>query len=576
MSEVLQKSPPDAGVVSEAEILRRLGVEINEEWFSRDRQGKIRFLSEELALSENETSRRVAAAAEQDFTEDFSIDENRLGSIPARLLHALQFLPREPEEGEVLSPGRFGIVTAWPLTPLEKRWIRVASGAWPVARIGTVDKVSDRITERYGVGSASLEGQEALAFGEEDLPDEEDEDAAVIRFVNEVIRQALETRATDIHFEPHREKLAIRYRIDGELTRVAVPENLQSFQAAIISRIKIMAHLNISERRRPQDGRIGFQYGRDEIDIRISTFPTLYGESVSLRLLNQATQAMSMDDLGLREFEKRIVGEVLHRPNGILLVTGPTGSGKSTSLNAFIRLVHSPNKRIMTVEDPIEYEVPGVNQTQIREDLGLSFARSLRHILRQDPDIIMVGEIRDRDTAEIAIRASLTGHMVLSTLHTNDAPGALTRLIDMEIEPFLIASSVELVIAQRLVRRLCSHCAEKRLAPPEQVLSIRRMLDLPVEGFDTSGIHLSHPVGCEWCRGLGYRGRVGVFEMLQVQRAAHDLVLERASSKRIREAAMSDGMKTLQESAWDLMVSGVSSPEEALRHVRTSEEDWSD
>ncbi|MGE9291049.1 MAG: GspE/PulE family protein, partial [Puniceicoccales bacterium] len=521
--------------VSDEQLLGALSVEPDEDWFARDRQGKVRYLAEKLGVSENEASRKVATAVGLPFVEEFAIDEDSLISIPSRLLHSLQFLPVEPKEA---TEGGYELVvgTIWPLTALEKKWIRTLTGRWPTVKMGTIDKVSDRITERYGVGSASLEGQESLASVEAE-EDVEDEDAAVIRFVNEVIRQALESRATDIHFEPHREKLAIRYRIDGELTIVAVPENLQSFQAAIISRIKIMAHLNISERRRPQDGRIGFHFGKDEIDIRISTFPTLYGESVSLRLLNQKSQAMSVDDLGLREFEKNIVSEVLRRPNGIILVTGPTGSGKSTSLNAFLRMIHAPSKRIMTVEDPVEYEVPGVNQTQIREDLGLTFARSLRHILRQDPDIIMVGEIRDRDTAEIAIRASLTGHMVLSTLHTNDAPGALTRLIDMEIEPFLIASSVELVIAQRLVRRLCSHCAEKRPVAPERVLAMRRMLDLPVEGFDPENCELSYPVGCEWCRGLGYRGRVGVFEMLQVQRAAHDLVLERASSKKIREAA---------------------------------------
>lgn len=557
--------------VAESHLLAALAVEPDDEWFGCDRPAKIRYLADQLGVSENEVSRRVAAAADLQLVQDFAIDEEVLGTLPSRLLHSLQFLPIE-EEGGGSSDLSLPIAVTWPLSAAECRWVHALTGRWPEVQVGTVDKVSDRITERYGVGSASLEGQESLSALEEE-EEAEDEDAAVIRFVNEVIRQALETRATDIHFEPHREKLAIRYRIDGELTRVAVPENLQSFQAAIISRIKIMAHLNISERRRPQDGRIGFTFGKDEIDIRISTFPTLYGESVSLRLLNQKSQAMSVDDLGLREFEKNIVAEVLRRPNGILLVTGPTGSGKSTSLNAFIRLIHSPSKRIMTVEDPVEYEVPGVNQTQIREDLGLTFARSLRHILRQDPDIIMVGEIRDRDTAEIAIRASLTGHMVLSTLHTNDAPGALTRLIDMEIEPFLIASSVELVIAQRLVRRLCSHCAEKRAVAPDRALAMRRMLDLPVEGFDPDHVEMTYPVGCEWCRGLGYRGRVGVFEMLQVQRAAHDLVLERASAKRIRDAAIEDGMKTLQESAWDLILSGVSSPEEALRHVRTTEEE---
>ncbi len=567
----MKTEPPSATkTVSEESILRHFGLTPDEEWFGSERTGKIRLLANRLNLSEMEASRRLASAASLPFASEFDVDEERLKTIPARLLHSLQFLPVDGEP----SNGRVPVAAVWPFGDLECRWIRTTTGFWPDVRIAPLDKVTDRITDRFGVGSASLEGQESLTL-EQETAEEDDEDAAVIRFVNEVIRQALESRATDIHFEPHREKLAIRYRIDGELTRVAVPENLQSFQAAIISRIKIMAHLNISERRRPQDGRIGFTWGRDEIDIRISTFPTLYGESVSLRLLNQKSQAFTVDDLGLRSFERTIVETVLRRPNGIILVTGPTGSGKSTSLNAFIRLVHSPTKRIMTVEDPIEYEVPGVNQTQIREDLGLTFARSLRHILRQDPDIIMVGEIRDRDTAEIAIRASLTGHLVLSTLHTNDAPGALTRLIDMQIEPFLIASSVELVIAQRLVRRLCPHCADRRPAAPDEMLSMRRMLELPLEGFEDTGIAFSHPVGCEWCRGIGYRGRVGVFEMLQVQRAAHDLVLERASAKRIREAAVGDGMKTLQESAWDLIVSGVCSPEEAIRHVRVTEEEAS-
>ncbi len=564
----VEASQAGNGQRSEESILRKFDLTPEDEWFGLDRVGKIRYLSKQLNLSEMEVSRRIAQATDLPFAADFQVDDSRLSAIPARLLHSLQILPAEEETGDRLLP----IVAVWPLGPVECRWIRTATGRWPKITIGTIDKVSERITERFGVGSASLEGQESL-LAEEEVEDEEDEDAAVIRFVNEVIRQALESRATDIHFEPQREKLTIRYRVDGELTKIAVPENLQSFQAAIISRIKIMAHLNISERRRPQDGRIGFLWGKDEIDIRISTFPTLYGESVSLRLLNQKSMAFTVDDIGLRSFEREIVEKVLYRPNGIILVTGPTGSGKSTSLNAFIRLVHSPAKRIMTVEDPVEYEVPGVNQTQIREDLGLTFARSLRHILRQDPDIIMVGEIRDRDTAEIAIRASLTGHLVLSTLHTNDAPGALTRLIDMQIEPFLIASSVELVIAQRLIRRLCTHCAERRPAAIDEALSMRRMMDLPVEGFSPEGVEFSHPVGCEWCRGLGYRGRVGVFEMLQVQRAAHDLVLERASAKRIREAAVKDGMKTLQESAWDLIVSGVSSPEEAIRHVRTTEEE---
>lgn len=568
----MRMEPPRSAVLPplrDEEILGRLGVSPDEEWYGADRPGRVRWLARHLNLAEAGVSARLAAVTGLPFLEEFRPDEERLEGFPSRLLHSLQVLPVLPEA----SGGRLPLATIWPLQPLEIRWIHAMTGAWPEVFLASPEKVTDWITARFGVGSASLEGHEMLASGLEEEAEDEDEDAAIIRFVNEVIRQALESRATDIHFEPQRESLAIRYRIDGDLSAVAVPENLRTFQAAIISRIKIMAHLNISERRRPQDGRISFRWGRDDVDIRISTFPTLYGESISLRLLNQKSQAFTVDDLGLRDFEKRIIGETLQRPNGIILVTGPTGSGKSTSLNAFLRLVHGPSKRIVTVEDPVEYEVPGVNQTQIREDLGLTFARSLRHILRQDPDIIMVGEIRDRDTAEISIRASLTGHLVLSTLHTNDAPGALTRLIDMEIEPFLIASSVELVIAQRLIRRLCERCARAREASPEEVMSLRRMLDLPVEEGAGPSLRFHHPVGCSHCRGSGFRGRVGVFELLQVQRTAHDLILERASARRIREAARADGMRTLQESAWELLVAGVSSPEEVLRHIRVGEEE---
>ena len=294
---------------------------------------------------------------------------------------------------------------------------------------------------------------------EEAQDDLEDQNAAIIRFVNEVIQRAIVDRATDIHFEPHKDTLQIRYRIDGQLVPVRVPDNLRSFQDAIISRIKIMSGINISEKRRPQGGRITFSQGQSDLDIRVSTLPTLYGESISLRLLNEKSQPLSMQELGLLSMDERNIVSILEKPHGIVLVTGPTGSGKSTSLTAFIRRIHKPERRIMTVEDPVEYEVAGINQTQVNSEIGFTFASALREILRQDPDVIMVGEIRDRETADIAIRASLTGHLVLSTLHTNDAPGAITRLIDMEIEPFLIASSVEMVIAQRLVRRLCPTCA---------------------------------------------------------------------------------------------------------------------
>ena len=271
-----------------------------------------------------------------------------------------------------------------------------------------------------------------------------------------------------------------------------------------------MAKLNISEKRRPQDGRITFADGKTEMDIRVSTFPTMYAESVSLRLLNEKSQPLSVRELGLLEDDEDKVNQALARPHGIILVTGPTGAGKSTSLTAFLRKINHPERRIITVEDPVEYEVPGVNQTQIHHDIGLDFSAALRHILRQDPDVIMVGEIRDRETADIGIRASLTGHLVLSTLHTNDAPGALTRLIDMDIEPFLIASSVEMIIAQRLVRRLCQHCAK----PTEQSESMLRsqLITLGIDPSEMKNAHLiREPNGCDRCGGRGYRGRVGIF-----------------------------------------------------------------
>jgi type II secretory ATPase GspE/PulE/Tfp pilus assembly ATPase PilB-like protein len=395
----------------------------------------------------------------------------------------------------------------------------------------------------------------------------------VIRFVNEVVQKAVSDRATDIHFEPHRDELQIRYRIDGELVSVRVPDNLIRFQGAIISRLKIMAKLNISEKRRPQDGRISFGAGDSELDIRISTFPTMYGESVSLRLLNQKSKPLSMRELGLANDEEKKLTHALSTPHGIILVTGPTGSGKSTSLTAFIRLINKPERRIITVEDPVEYEVPGVNQTQVHPEIGLTFAQSLRAVLRQDPDVIMVGEIRDRETADIAIRASLTGHLVLSTLHTNDAPGALTRLVDMDIEPFLIASSVEMIIAQRLVRRLCPNCAQPASYDERQIAGF--LSTMRIEPSEAQHGHLAKSAfGCERCRNLGFRGRIGVFEILRVTEEIHEHIVKRDSARMIRQTAVSQDMRTLMQSGWAHIKNGTTTFEEVMRFAELeSEED---
>ena len=431
------------------------------------------------------------------------------------------------------------LATSWPPDPLMSEWVFVACGREPEWMLAPADRIGKFITANLGVGAESLE--ESLDEAEDEFAvaaeDEEDETAAVIRFVNQVISQAIEDGATDIHFEPQEELLRIRYRIDGLLVSVPVPENLRRFQDAITSRLKIMSKLNISERRLPQDGRINYKIGGNTLDIRLSTIPTMYGESVSLRLLNKKSEPLTLEQLGLPAADRKTIDKALTVPHGIILVTGPTGSGKSTSLNAFIRQINSVDQRIMTVEDPIEYEVPGVIQMQVREEIGFGFGEALRHILRQDPNIIMVGEIRDRETADIAIRASLTGHLVFSTIHTNDAPGAVTRLVDMGIEPFLIASSVEMVLAQRLVRRLCPKCMELRPIDPEALKETLRVLE--IDPAEAEGVtHLPHAVGCESCRNLGYRGRVGLFEILRLDERYHDLIVRRESAREIRKLGL--------------------------------------
>src|SRR5258705_5398265 len=329
--------------------------------------------------------------------------------------------------------------------------------------LATKVEIEKALKKYYGVAAEPLGELE-----EEDLVDlelhtdkeitETDQEASVIKFVNQVIWEAHKDRATDIHFEPAEDELRIRYRIDGILHQTPMPPQLKRYQAALISRIKVMSGMNIAEKRLPQDGRINVRIKGEEIDIRVSTVPTVYGESVSLRLLTRGKIFLSLDKLGFSQLEENAIREIIIKPHGIFLVTGPTGSGKSTSLYAFLSSINSVQKRIITIEEPVEYELKGINQIAVRSDIGLTFAMGLRHILRQDPNVIMVGEIRDLETAEIAIRAALTGHLVFSTLHTNDAPSAFTRLIDMGIEPFLVASSVEAVLAQRLVRTICPHC----------------------------------------------------------------------------------------------------------------------
>jgi len=497
-----------------------------------------------------------------------SFDLDRINSIPLRILHEFHCVPIKTEgEDESLT-----LATGWPVDSIMNDWVYATCGQRPLWRLANPDRISKFITQNLGVGAESLD--ESFDIDDDlivsEVDEEEDEDAAIIRFVNEVFHQAVEDGATDIHFEPMEEELRIRYRIDGLLVSVPVPDDLRKYQDAIVSRLKIMAKLNISERRLPQDGRINLKMGETTLDIRLSTMPVMYGESISLRLLNKKSAPLSLQQLGMSDEDQRKIDRVLGLPHGIILVTGPTGSGKSTSLNAFIRKINSEDKRIITGEDPIEDEVPGVNKIQVMTESGVGFAEALRHVLRQDPNVIMVGEIRDRETADIAVRASLTGHLVFSTLHTNDAPGAITRLTDMGIEPFLIASGVEMVIAQRLLRRLCQDCFEMRPLDRNTGLDALKVLDMP-ESVMEGVTEMPVAVGCERCRNLGYRGRIGIYEILRVSEALHDPIVNREAAPLMREIGRKGGMVTLGESGWNLALKRLTTLEEVVRTISVKE-----
>jgi type II secretion system protein E len=436
--------------------------------------------------------------------------------------------------------------------------------------LATRPEIEKALKKFYGVGAETLdemgEGEPMeleLAYDKEIT--EGDQEASVIKFVNQIIWEAYKDRATDIHFEPQEDELRIRNRIDGILHQIPLPAQLKRFQAALISRIKVMSGMNISEKRLPQDGRINVRIKGEEIDIRVSTVPTVYGESVSLRLLTRGKIFLSLDKLGFSKMEEDAIRDIIIKPHGIFLVTGPTGSGKSTSLYAFLSAINSVHKRIITIEEPVEYELKGVNQIAVRSDIGLTFAMGLRHILRQDPNVVMVGEIRDTETAEIAIRASLTGHLVFSTLHTNDAPSAFTRLIDMGIEPFLVASSVEAVMAQRLIRTICPHCKTEQKVDRDYLHKI---------GFPEADIATAkvwHGLGCEQCRQFGYQGRKGIYELLLVTEALRPLIMNRAPATTIAARAMEAGMRTLRTDGWNKVKAGETTIEEVLRVTQIEE-----
>jgi len=377
-----------------------------------------------------------------------------------------------------------------------------------------------------------------------------------VKFVNQIIREALDQRATDIHVEPLASNLRIRYRIDGRLLEIAVPENIKALQSSVIARLKIMSRLDIAERRVPQDGRINLQFEGQTIDVRVATVPTVEGESVSLRLLNQ--EKFNLEKLGMEPFVRKKIESILHLPNGIILITGPTGSGKSTSLYSFLSEVNHPERRIVTVEDPVENKLTGVMQIAVKSEIGLTFATALRSILRADPNIVMIGEIRDLETAEIAIRASLTGHLVFSTLHTNDAIGGISRLVDMGVEPFLVSAAVRAFLAQRLVRRLCPHCKLPREVTDEDKRELGIPLDIVGQAYS------NRPGGCDRCRATGFAGRLAIYEVVLITQAMQELVAHSAQNADIRAQAVKDGYIPMRGYGWHKVMKGETTIEEVV------------
>ncbi len=495
------------------------------------------------------------------------IEPEVLAKLPTKAVFQYRVIPLEIENGALL------VASNDPLNADLIDALRLATGMRVKLSLSTSEDIARAAKAFYGVGAETVdrmiqddryEVEIDADLSKADLSNL-DQEASVVKFVNQIIWEAVQQGATDIHVEPMEISLRIRYRIDGVLHQTPVPAELVRFQAAIISRIKVMANLDIAEKRLPMDGRIGLRVQGQDIDIRVSTMPTVHGESISLRLLQRKGQFIQLQDLGLNDRDSQVIKQVVHRPNGIVLVTGPTGSGKSTSLYAFLTEINQVDRRILTAEEPIEYEMAGINQVLVRPEIGLTFARALRAFLRQDPDIIMVGEIRDQETAEIAIQASLTGHLVFSTLHTNDAAGAFTRLLDMGVEPFLISSAVEAVVAQRLVRLLCPACRE----PIEADIEYLKGLEFPVERLEDHDI--CGTKGCRECRKTGFKGRGGIFELLAVSEAVESMVIARASSNEIKQQAIDEGMQTLRDDGWDKVSQARTTIEEVLRVTEENE-----
>ncbi len=507
---------------------------------------------------------------------EYPVDLSLLKTFPTRFIHRERIFPVGQYEDMLV------VATSDPLNlyPLDEVASITGMQVQPVLALKS--EIEKLIKRNLGVGSETIDGlmaQRAEATKSDEIEllgdleldgselSEQAQEPSVIRLVNEILIEAIESRASDIHIETESDGLSIRYRIDGVLHVQNFPAEINRFQSAIISRLKIMSKLNIAERRLPQDGRIQLKFSGREIDVRVSVIPMIHGEGIVMRLLDKDAMEFTLTGLGMNPAIYETFSNLIRLPHGIILVTGPTGSGKTTTLYSALTEIKDASTKIITTEDPVEYRLDGISQIQVHSKIGLTFAASLRSILRHDPDIVLVGEIRDLETAENAVQAALTGHLVFSTLHTNDAAGAYTRLIDMGVEPFLVSSCVEAVMAQRLVRNLCKHCKEAYIPDPNDLPPDFPMNEL-IHDYDGK---LYRPVGCRECRQVGYRGRSGIYELLVTSNAVREVTGRNATAWEVKKIALSEGMRTLRMDAWRKALLGQTSVDEVVRVTKPDE-----
>jgi len=527
--------------------------------------GNWRKLVEQGLLSETQALTGLGKQLGMDFIDVASaeLDLELLRQVPHKLVHRHMLFPlyrrgetvylATSDPFDVYSIDAVSAATGWLVEPVLAERVEIAKLIKTHLGVGS-ETIDSLITQKK---SEDVELLEELETDGSELS-EMVQEASVVRLVNEILLEAVELKASDVHIESQGHGLEVRYRVDGILQTQPLPPEIHQFQSAIISRLKIMARLNIAEKRLPQDGRIKLKVKGREIDVRLSVIPMIHGEGLVMRILDKGSMVFELQKIGMDPEQYDVFRELISLPHGIILVTGPTGSGKTTTLYSALVEINQPDIKIITTEDPVEYQLAGINQIQVHPKIGLTFANSLRSILRHDPDVVLVGEIRDFETAENAIQASLTGHLVFSTLHTNDASGAFTRMTDMGVEPFLVASTVEAVMAQRLVRRLCRQCRQ-----PVDAKTLDLPRDFPWEDLEDRPIYV--PQGCRECRNLGYKGRMGIYELLVTSERTRELCTARASSWEIKKAALAEGMRTLRDDAWKKALRGDTSIDEVTR-----------